>query len=187
MSKIRRATQLLLALAVMSLAHAEKADSYQAMTIDADQVSVDEVRRTSVFTGHVVINQGSLQVKADKVIYRQSKDGESYSITAQGSPISFRQKQDNSPDYIEAYAQQLEFDSQAEQARLMRKALLRRGKDEVRGDTIFYDMRTQQYEVKGGTRTDEPSSGRVTVTIQPRRQAPPAAAPGEAAAPGVAP
>lgn len=155
-----------------TLALAEKADSFQALTIDADQVTVDEIKKTSVFTGHVVIGQGSLLVKAEKVIYRQDQDGDDYQLTAYGAPINFRQKQDNSPDYIEAYAEQLEFNSKLQQARLLRKATLRLGKDEVRGETIFYDMRTQRYEVKGGAKTTEnPKGDRIRVIIQPRKKA----------------
>lgn len=174
MQKLLSRISLAALLLSMPPAFAEKADSFQAMTIDADRVTVDELKRTSVFTGHVVISQGSLLVKAERVVYQQSEDGDNYVITASGSPINFRQKQDNSPDFIEAYAEQLEFNSKTQQARLLRRATLRRGKDEVRGDTIFYDMRTQQYEVKGAPRASgSPGSDRIKVIIQPRRQQPP--------------
>lgn len=180
MQKLLKRLGGLLLLACAATASGEKADSYQAMTIDADRVTVDEVKRTSVFSGHVVITQGTMQIKAEKVVYRQADEEGDYFITAQGSPINFRQKQDDSPDYLEAYAEQLEFDSKSQQARLMRKAILRRGKDEVRGDTIFYDMRTQQYEVKGG-KTSSGANERIKVTIQPRKKpAETAPAPGDA-------
>lgn len=184
MRKNLNAWVLLALLAVLTPAQAEKADSLQTMTIDADRVTVDEPRRTSVFSGRVVIVQGSLQIKADKVVYRQDAEGDEHFITANGSPIQFRQKQDNSPDIIEAWAEQLEYDSRAQTVRLLRSAVLRRGKDEVRGDSIIYNMASQQYEVRGGERT-APGSGRIKVTIQPRRAAQaPASAPAASAGGG---
>ncbi len=154
------------------LGHAETKDRLQAMTIDADRVSVDELKKTSLFTGHVVMTQGTLVVKADKVSFRQTESGEFF-VTATGKPINFRQKQDNSPDYVEAYAEQLEFDSKADQLHLMRQAVLRHGKDEVRGESITYNMQTQQYEVTGGkSASDVNAAGnRVRLVIQPRVKA----------------
>lgn len=149
--------------------HAETKDRLQAMTIDADRVSVDELKKTSLFSGHVVMTQGTLVVKADKVSFRQTETGEFY-VTAQGKPINFRQKQDNSPEFIEAFAEQLEFDSKADQLHLMRQAVLRHGKDEVRGESISYNMQTQQYEVTGSKSVSEANAAdkRVRLVIQPR-------------------
>lgn len=150
---------------------AESRDRLQAMTIDADRVSVDELKKTSLFTGHVLMTQGSLVVKADKVTFRQTEAGDFF-VTAQGKPINFRQKQDNSPDFVEAFAEQLEFDSKADQLHLIRQAVLRYGKDEVRGESIIYNMQTQQYEVTGGKSVNDSSPAkRVRLVIQPRVKA----------------
>lgn len=177
MQKLARAWPALALALLFTPVHAEKSDSLQAMTIDADQVTVDEPSRTSVFSGRVVISQGSLLVKADKVVYRQDANSDEHLITAHGSPIHFRQKQD-AGDVVEAWAEQLEYDSRAQTVRLLRRALLRRGQDEVRGDSLLYNMNTQRYEVRGGERNN-PGSGRIKVTILPRRAA--AATPGAAA------
>lgn len=164
------------------VAHADINDRLQAMTIDADRVSVNELKKTSLFVGHVVMTQGSLAVKADKVSFRQEESGD-YFINAQGKPINFRQKQNNSPDYVEAFAEQLDFDSKAETIHLTGQAVLRHGKDEVRGDSIIYNMQTQQYEVSGGKSAGvNTGTGkqRVRLVIQPRAKVPqePASAPG---------
>lgn len=169
---MRNKSNLFVACCLLGLSlssHAETKDRLQAMTIDADRVSVDELKKTSLFTGHVVMTQGTLVVKADKVSFRQTETGEFY-VTAQGKPINFRQKQDNSPEFIEAFAEQLEFDSKADQLHLMRQAVLRHGKDEVRGESITYNMQTQQYEVTGGKSGAEASAAdkRVRLVIQPR-------------------
>lgn len=160
-------------LSLSIFAHADISDRLQAMTIDADHVSVNELKKTSLFAGHVVMSQGSLVVKADKVTFRQEESGD-YFINAQGKPINFRQKQNNSPEYVEAFAEQLEFDSKAETIHLMGQAVLRHGKDEVRGDSIVYNMQTQQYEVSGGKsagNSTDTGKQRVRLVIQPRTKA----------------
>lgn len=169
-------------LSLSLFARADVSDRLQAMTIDADRVSVNELKKTSLFVGHVVMTQGSLAVKADKVTFRQEESGD-YFINAQGKPINFRQKQNSSPEYVEAFAEQLEFDSKAETIHLMGQAVLRHGKDEVRGDSIVYNMQTQQYEVSGGKSAGANTGAgnkRVRLVIQPRTKAPqvPASDPG---------
>src|SRR5882757_2792504 len=69
----------LLALApwlLASAAMAERADRTKPLTMESDQpCTVDLVRQVSVCTGDVVIAQGTLVIRADRVELREGADG----------------------------------------------------------------------------------------------------------------
>ncbi|MFO1381815.1 MAG: lipopolysaccharide transport periplasmic protein LptA, partial [Chitinivorax sp.] len=129
-----------LAIACLALgalpALAEKADREKPMQIEADRVSLDDLNKVSVFEGNVVLTQGTLLVRADKVSVRQDADKTQYA-TAIGRPLSFRQKRDGADEYIEGWAERLEYDGKRNQVELFQKARLKRNNDEIRGDYIF--------------------------------------------------
>ena len=57
-------------------AAAEKADRSKPLTMESDQpCTVDLVRQVSVCTGNVVIAQGTLVIRADRVELRETPEG----------------------------------------------------------------------------------------------------------------
>lgn len=170
-----------LAIACLALgalpALAEKADREKPMQIEADRVSLDDLNKVSVFEGNVVLTQGTLLVRADKVSVRQDADKAQYA-TAIGRPLSFRQKRDGADEYIEGWAERLEYDGKRNQVELFQKARLKRNNDEIRGDYIFYDAVSETFRV-GPADQSRPaaSQGRVRMVIQPKATVAPAPAP----------
>lgn len=55
-------------LAVSVPAFALKDDTTKPITIDSANQALDVNTNTATFTGNVVVNQGTIQVKADKVV-----------------------------------------------------------------------------------------------------------------------
>ena len=176
-----------LAIACLALgalpALAEKADREKPMQIEADRVSLDDLNKVSVFEGNVVLTQGTLLVRADKVSVRQDADKTQYA-TAIGRPLSFRQKRDGADEYIEGWAERLEYDGKRNQVELFQKARLKRNNDEIRGDYIFYDAVNETFRV-GPADQSRPtaSQGRVRMVIQPKAAAPAGSAPASAPLP----
>ena len=129
---------------------------------------VDDVQKTSVFEGSVVMTQGTLSIHADKVTVHQDKDGFQYG-TAIGHPAVFRQKRDGADGYIEGEADRIEYDGKLDRVEFFNHArLLREPADEVRGNYISYDARTEFFTVTGGPGTAGGAEGRVHAVIQPR-------------------
>ena len=64
----------LLALGSLS-AHAEKADRSKPVNIEADRVSVDDKNKVHVFEGRVVLTQGTLTLRSDKLVVTQDAEG----------------------------------------------------------------------------------------------------------------
>lgn len=177
-----RAFLLLIALGLGN-AQAEKADREKPIQVEADRVSLDDMNKLSIFEGNVVLTQGTLLVKADKVTVRQDADKTQYA-TAVGRPLSFRQKRDGADDFIEGWAERLEYDGKRNQVELFQKARLKRNNDEIRGDYIFYDAVAETFRVgpaaDGSKAGVAAPPGRVRMVIQPKA---PVAAPDASAQP----
>jgi lipopolysaccharide export system protein LptA len=177
-----------LALATMT-ASAERADSLKQAQVDFDNGHLDEVTQTRTLTGNVVLTRGTLLIKSDKAVMKETPEG--YMLltltAAPGKVASFRQKRDGGPDlWTEGQAQRIEYDERTEVVRLFSNAVVKQleGKrmtSEVNGPFIAYDNRTEQANVRNDASGEsKPGGGRSTIIIAPRRTAPAA---GAAAAP----
>ena len=173
---------------------AEKADKDKPTHIEANRMSADDTRRLSIFEGNVVLTKGTIIIRADRIVVRQDPEG--YQLaTATGAPVRFRQKAEPKGDkegvWMDGEALRIEVDDRNEKIELFDRAWVKKDEDEVRGDYIFVDQRSEFFSAmsgKGGASTG--SDGRVRAVIQPKNKpedAPPApAAPKPAAAPAPA-
>jgi lipopolysaccharide export system protein LptA len=165
-------------------AEAERADRDKPINFSAEQpAEVDFEKRVGTLRGNVVITQGTMTIRADKIDFKQNPDN-SLSATAYGNPISFRQKKDDSDDYFEGYAQRAVYDGQKQTLELFDRALLKQGTDELRSNYISYNSATGIFKAEG--RPDaagvEGPGSRVRGVFQPRSETP--FAPKEPGAPG---
>lgn len=153
-------------------ASAERADRNKPIQIDSDQLSVDEAKQVSTFAGNVHLTQGTLEVHGDKLIVRQDPEGFN-SATAFGNPARFREKLEAQNEYLQGWAERIEYDARTNKIQFFGSARLKRGQDEVQGNYIAYDGKTEVFQASGGKDT-----GRVRAIIQPKGQqggsAPPA-------------
>ena len=151
-------------------AFAEAADRDKPIELEADTVTVNDAKKTSTYTGTVILTQGTLVIRADKLIIREDKEGFQHS-TSTGNPTTFKQKREGKNEYMEGSAQRIEYDGRMDKVQLYTKAWVKRGEDIVYGDYISYDANAEYAEVIGGTKSDGTSgSGRVKAIIQPKNK-----------------
>ena len=148
-------------------AAAEQADATKPIEIEANKMSADDARRTNVFEGNVIVNRGTLNIRADRIVVRQDKEGNQYA-TATGNPVRFKQRQDPKPPekegvWMEGEAKRIELDDKAQKVELFESARVNRGGDEVAGDYILVDQKSDFFTVTPGK-----GQGRVRATIQPK-------------------
>jgi len=166
------AIALMLGTLCLPVAHAEKADRDKPVNIEADRVEVDDKKQEAVFEGNVVLTQGTLMLKADRIVVNQGDNGFQSGV-AYGKPAYFRQKREGFNDYIEGEAERVEYHGDQEKIELFNKAMLKRDGDEVRGNYISYSAATEFFQVMGnepGTTASGSSGGRVRAVIQPRTE-----------------
>ena len=165
----------LAALLLMTAAHAEKADREKPVNLDADKITVDDARKTHIFEGNVQLTQGTLIIKADKIVVTQDANGYQVGV-ATGGPgglARFRQKREGRDEYIDGEAERIVNDAKADKSELFERAKMRSGGDEVRGQYISYDGKTENYVVTngpGGTVAPSGKSERVHAVIQPKNK-----------------
>ena len=161
-------------------AYAEKADRGKPINIESDRVTVDDVKQLSVFEGNVVLTQGTMVIRGDRMEVRQDKEGFKLG-TVWGNLAYFKQKREGLDENVEGWGERIEYDSRADKVQLFKRAVMKRGDDDVAGDYISYDATTEFFQVIGGgskTATANNPEGRVRAVLQPKSKTkPPAQAP----------
>jgi lipopolysaccharide export system protein LptA len=158
-----------------SPAWAEKADAEKPVNIEADRVSVDDVKKLQTFEGNVQLVKGTLIIRAERIVISQDDDGYQRGVAtgSAGALARFRQKREGVDEYIEGEAERVEHDARNEKTEFFNRARVKSGQDEVRGQYISYDARNEQYVVTSGpdgTRAKPGSNERVRAVIQPKNK-----------------
>lgn len=163
---------LILALACAAPgALAEKADRSKPTQVEANRMSADDARRMNIFEGNVVVTRGTIRVLADRLVVRQDSEGNQVT-TATGEPVRFRQRQDPKPpategEWMDGEARRIVIDDAKGTIELFENARVNRGGDEVAGDYIYVDQRSDFFQVSAGKGKRE-SEGRVRAILQPK-------------------
>jgi len=152
-----------------AVAHAEKADRGKPINLEADRVTVDDIKQISTFEGNVVLTQGTLVIRGDRMEVRQDNEGFKYGTTW-GNLAYFRQKREGFDEYIEGRAERIEYDGRADKMQMFNRASMKRAQDEVRGNYISYDANTEFFQVVGAGKAATPDSPdrRVRAVMQPK-------------------
>ena len=157
-------------------ARAESADREKPINYSADTGDVNYQTKVGSLVGSVIITQGTLTIRADRMVFRQNPDN-SMMVTAFGNPVSFRQKRDGVDEYYEGFAQRVEYDGAKQFVELFDRALLRRGADEIRSNYISYSSATEIFKAEGrpGANPTADAAGpgpRVRGVFQPKSDSP---------------
>jgi len=155
---------------------AEKADRDKPINLEADHMTVDDLKKIQTYEGKVVFTQGTLVIRADKVVVTDDADGFHHGVATvlPGGLAYFREKRDGVDEYVEGWGERIEYDSKADKAELFVRAHMKRELDEVRGNYISYDGKTEMYVVTSGeaSGTAYDPKGRVHAIIQPKKKEP---------------
>lgn len=158
-------------------ARAERADRGKPMVVEADRPgTVDLQRQVVVFNGNVVISQGTMVLRADRIEMREMPDGfrAANAIGGSGRQATWRQRRDGAvEEVVEGVADRIEFDGKADTLRFVGNGSVRRMRagvvaDEITGATIVWDNLAEVFRVEGGAPTAANPTGRVRVVLSPR-------------------
>lgn len=164
------ATRLLFCLCLVAgqSAWADRADQNKPVNIESDSARVDDAQKLAIYEGHVVLSQGTLLITAERIDVRQDDQGFA-SGDATGKPVYFRQKLEGREEFAEGWANRVEYDGRAEKLKLTGQARLKRGEDDLRGNLISYDGKTETFQAQGSIGG---SPGRVRAVIRPKNGKP---------------
>jgi lipopolysaccharide export system protein LptA len=176
-------------------AAAERADRTKPMVVEADRPgTVDLQRQVVVFNGNVVITQGTMVLRAERIEMRETPDGyrAASAIGSAGRPATWRQKRDGVDETVEGSAERIEFDGRADTLRFIGSGAVRRLRggtvaDEITGAVIVWDNLAEVFRVEGGQASETNPGGRVRVILSPRADGAADAASAPATPPASAP
>ena len=157
-------------------ARAEQADRKKPINIEFDVATVDQNKLVRTLEGNVVLTQGTMRFAAERMIIKEDEAGFviAQAFGGPNSQIAFRQKRDGTSDFMEGVADRAEFDDKADTLKLLSRARLRSGGDELKGEYIYYNSATEVLQARnaipGTIGNAAPASGaaRPTITIQPK-------------------
>lgn len=155
----------------MSNTHAETADRDKPLHLVSDSMTLDDAKQTSTFEGHVELTQGTLRIVAEKVVVVEDKLGYQH-LTASGAPASFRQKMEDADEYAEGFGERIEYDTLSDKVDFFKNARVKRGQDEVTGEFITYNSKTETFQARGrptGAGEKTAAKDRVRAVIQPKK------------------
>lgn len=180
-------TSLVLAgLLFCSIAVALDKDKTAPVTINADTTNIDFRTGKRVLTGNVDITQGTLNIKADKVVLLYKGD-DIDTATAYGKPVRFKQLPEGHTELVHGEGKTLELKQAKDLITLKNNAKITQGTNTITGKVIYYNTKTSKMTVKGqssvkqkSTTADEQKSpattksadqkagsGRTRIVIQP--------------------
>jgi lipopolysaccharide export system protein LptA len=154
-------------------AFAETADRDKPTQIEANRMSADDVRRMNIFEGNVVLTRGTISVRAERIVVRQDAEGYQFAV-ATGTPVRLRQRQDPKPPetegvWMDGEALRIQIDDRDGKIEMFEQARVKRGGDEVAGNYIFVDQRSDFFTVRSDKSSDKvEGEGRVRAILQPK-------------------
>lgn len=145
-----------------SSAFALKGDVNQPINIVSDNQSLDMEKSVVTFTDNVVITQGSIIIKANKVVITRpaEKSGKKETVEAFGTPVIFHQQLDNGTP-VDGKANKVHYDLGNEFLTLTNNAELKQLDSKINGSVITYDVKKQQLKANGNGKS------RVTTVLIP--------------------
>ncbi len=148
---------------LMPAAWASKADRTQPIDVAANEKVTDYKNGTSIYTGNVIINQGSLHATGSKATL-YVKDGQLIRAVLEGSPATF-QELDDKGLLVKGDANNANYLATEQKVILTGNAHLFRQGDTLDSQQITYDMKAEVVQAGG-----KAGGERVHVVIQPRNK-----------------
>ena len=151
-------------------AWALKSDKHQPINIQSDhgdfQSDSSTNNGTGIYTGHVIITQGSIRITADKAILHML-NGEIQTADITGAPATFQQQPDTGAQ-AHGTADEITYDANKNEVDLLGNAKVQQGERLLTGDVIHYNTDTEHMIASGG----KTSGGRINITIPPKQGTP---------------
>lgn len=147
-------------------AHALDSDRRKPIELTADQARMNQTTGVGVYTGNVVLVQGTMKITGDKMTLYTAEGGDLSKAVVVGDLATYRQLPEGEQEYVQAEAPEMEY--QAKQPAfvlLTGGATMTQAKDRFQGDTIRYD-------ISEDTVTAEGRDGRVRILIHPKPDRP---------------
>lgn len=153
---------ILSSVAVLPAGWAIASDADQPIHIEGDNAEIDQNNETIVYSGSVQVVQGTLRVKGDRMVVKINGD-QVERITTIGAPARYRQKLEADQGDVVANADSIIYHTAQERIYLNGSATLTQKGNELKGESIRYDIVRGTVDASAGTK-----KGRVQMQLSPQ-------------------
>ena len=161
---------LVLLLSTPNSVFALKSDRDQPAEIEADNTEIDFKSGVHTLTDNVLFVQGTLRLKADKLVAVRNKKGDLEKATAWGSLARVKLRPDNEPHDVEGWGKKMVVDNAKNTVTLIGNASLKQGDRTARGDTIVYNLSTDKLRIIGNSKA---KAGNLSKVSEEKEEKPP--------------
>lgn len=159
----------LMLLSLASVAVALPNDREQAAVINANTLESDIKKGINIYTGDVVIVQGSLKISAERVEIFTNKNNEIERIlaTSRNSLSKFQQRPSLGKPLVKATSKTIDYKAKKNLIHLIDQAVFEQvGSTKLTGDKINYDIATSFARASGDQSNGK--KNRIQMVIQPK-------------------
>lgn len=161
-------TLVALGLALAVPAHALSTDKDQPIEVEADSAEMDDVKNVSIYTGNVVVTQGSIRMTGDVMTVYQTDSDDLDHLIVDGKPATYKQLPDDSKVYDTAEALRMEYFEIKNKIILTNQAVVTQEGLRFSGDRIEYD--TELSKVKAWSKPPDATPEATSGTEAPRER-----------------
>ncbi len=144
---------------IINKAHARQSDFTQPITINADRTEYDEKSGIQIWSGNVVMTQGTMEIKAERITITL-RDKKLSRVEGTGSPIQFQQENE-AGELVTGKANAIDYNAEENTLALSGSATLTQPGQRLQSERIVFDINKQKVSAEGG------NNGRVSIQIQP--------------------
>jgi lipopolysaccharide export system protein LptA len=155
---------LLISLFISTASFALSTDKDQPVEVEADSFTLDDAKGITTYAGDVIIVQGSMEIKADKITIR-SANGKTDKVVATGKPVKFQQQPDGDKALVRGEANQFDYLLSKDTLVLAGNATLWQDGSTFSSDRIEYD--SKRSVIKAGAQSG--GSKRVKIILEPAK------------------
>lgn len=179
---------LLVSQGISFKAFAEDHDKNQALSISAAKAEIDEPSGWAVYSGSVVLEQGSLSIECDQLQIFRSESGID-KIIASGTPARYSQnieastqneslknEEQKEPQTIQATAKQITYQLESRSIELEGGAQIQQGDNIFEGYSILYQIDNRKIIARSDdqkTEGEKPQRVKIILPIKNKQKKPP--------------
>lgn len=123
-------------------------DRQKPVNLRADRIEIDQKKDTSLYRGNVILTQGTLRMTANRAEAR-NRGNKVETVTAEGKPVTFRQRPDGGMEYIQGQAGRVHYRVTEQLVDFGGDVNLQRGRDSFRAAQAHYDITARQVTAEG--------------------------------------
>ena len=149
---------VLLAATTVAVAQNKTTNTPQQLPINlkADSGEYDANAGIATYTGNVVVTQGEMNLKGDKIVIRL-QEGKIHSIESWGKPTTFHYVPAKEPP-IDGSGQYMKYTVLTSTVEIDKNAHVKQDKNETRADHLTYNLKQERVSGRGVNMTFQPKT-----------------------------